>query len=168
MRDPLGVWGLRLGVTGDATGGSIKVQYDVRSLERSAYIYTWISAQMVQLTGVIPTTNVKFRILTNWPNIDRNIPGVQGYGSWTTVPVIGEADFTAPVAGPSLPLVHAIDRYLLCFDPQQQITLGVLPLGEIEWGDNTDGATYSIEGYGYFWDRSVLNAPGGLRHPGSS
>ena len=74
--------------------------------------------------------------------------------------------FTPPTFGAIRNPIGPADRFLLLFDPRQQG--GDVDIVEIEFGENRDLATYSFEGYGYFWDRSVLDAPGGPRHPGSS
>ncbi|KKL17299.1 hypothetical protein LCGC14_2486920, partial [marine sediment metagenome] len=58
------------------------------------------------------------------------------------------------------------DRFILIFDPRQGA--GVLNMIELEMGVNVNTDTYAFEAYGYYWDRSVLNAPGGPRHPGSA
>jgi len=174
VRDPLGVWGFRQGVTGDASGNPITVDIDVVAAKRSAYIYTIYHAQVSQLTGVITAANIKTRILTNWPNVDP-VAGVQGYGSHLQSRLSGSTNFNAPIAGPAGsansaagPLIFPLDRFLLMFDPRQSTSLLDMTIFQFELEVNTNAATYSFEAYGYFWDRSVMQAPGGLRHPGSS
>ncbi len=168
-RDPLGVWGARLGVTGDASGGGIKVAFVVPAPKRGARVYTVYSATFAQLTGTTTAlVPVKSRILTNWPNIDP-VPGVQGFGTLLLNPCDQDNDLTAPVRGPvSSPLITPNDRFILCYDPRQQTTLGPMAILELAYGKNEDLATFSFEGYGYWWDRSVMDTPGGPRHPGSS
>ena len=166
MRDPLGIWGCRLGVTGDASGGSIKVQFRVPALRKSSYIYTAYSVIGVQLTGTATNVSIKTRLLTNWPDVDIGVNGVQGYATAFAATIVQDGQFTSPTAVPNTTLIREGDRFLLLFDPRP--TGGPLDIVELEWGENVDLATYSFEGYGYFWDRSVLNAPGGLRHPGSN
>lgn len=167
IRDPLGVWGVRQAVTGDASGGSIKIQFRVPAGLGAAYLYTVYSVNIAILTGVAPgSINSKLRILTNWPNVD-TLAGVQGYSSALTFSVNTSANFTAPIGTIANQIVISpTDRFLLCFDPRPGA--GNLDIVEIEIGTNTNLATHSFEGYGYFWDRSVLNAPGGPRHPGSA
>ncbi len=165
IRDPLGVWGFRLGVTGDASGGSIKVVALAPSGINAAYIYTCYSALIAQLSS-LTSVQGKCRLLTNWPNVDVVQPGVQGYGSAVTRLITGDGDFTAPVAMPNDPFIGPADRFLLLFDPRA--SAGDVPLVELELGVNTDTLLYSFEGYGYYWDRSILQAPGGPRHPGAS
>jgi len=169
IRDPLGVWGFRRGVTGDASGGGVKVNCEVPAARRSAYVYTCYSLNWAQLTGTRDSQTVRSRLLTNYPNIDP-IPQVQGYATNTGSLTIGSANYTAPIQGVQAhqPLIQDVDRFVLLWDPRQQSTLGNLAIVEIEQSVNTDLATFSFEGYGYFWDRSVMQAPGGLRHPGSS
>jgi len=166
IRDPLGIWGFRLGVTGDASGGSIKVGARVPLEETGKYIYTCYSQLIAILTQATQASALaKGRLLTNWPNIDPQA-GVQGYATARFVLLNNDSDFTAPKNIPDAPIVDPQDRFLLLFDPRpsaDQITIV-----EQEIGINILDDTYSFEGYGYFWDRSVLNAPGGPRHPGAS
>jgi len=166
IRDPLGIWGFRQAVTGDATGGSVKVTAQAPAGLAAAYLYTAYSLNIAQLSGTIAVTQAKSRLLTNWPNID-TLAGVQGYSTLLINIHDGATAFTPPQAGalPG-PLMREVDRFLLLFDPRP--SAGVLNLIELELATNTDAATYSFEGYGYFWDRSVLQAPGGPRHPGSA
>jgi len=175
IRDPLGVWGFRLGVTGDASGNPISVGIEVPADKRSAYVYTMYSAQIAQLTGVITGSFLKLRLLTNWPNVDPQA-GVQAYASLILGILGGATDLNAPIAGPSSnsanpggqSLIQPNDRFLLLFDPRQPASLGPMEIANLELQVNTNLATYSFEAYGYFWDRSVLQAPGGLRHPGAN
>ncbi len=166
-RDPLGVWGARLGITGDASGGGIKGNFRVPADRKSAYVYTVYSLTAVQLTGTPPTGQlVKSRILTNWPDFDP-LAGVQSYSTASFANLVGLANLTAPTSGArEFDLTKPNDRFLLCFDPRP--IGGALDIVEIVWSENVDLATYSFEGYGYFWDRAVMNTPGGPRHPGSS
>ncbi len=165
IRDPLGVWGARLIVTGDATGGSIKVGVNAPARIAGAYIYTAYSAQVANLAQVALTL-IKMRLLTNWPDVDGVNAGVQGYASMIVLPLTGDADFTAPISGPSASLIQPADRYILLFDPRP--VAGAFTIMELELGFNPDGIEVSFEAWGYYWDRSVLQAPGGLRHPGAS
>ncbi|MGR3295936.1 MAG: hypothetical protein ACUZ8A_06880, partial [Candidatus Bathyanammoxibius sp.] len=64
--------------------------------------------------------------------------------------------------------INSIDRFLLLYDPRQPASLGNTNILELQLAVNTDLATYSFEAYGYYWDRSVMQTPGGPRHPGSS
>jgi len=169
IRDPLGVWGARTLLVGDASGGSLKARLFVPADKRSSYLYTFYSAQLTQVDGSAANNNMKLRILTNWPNIDEQ-PGVQAYSSAIFHSSGGaDNDFTEPTSGPSIDLVGPNHRFLLCFDPRPQETLQAMGIADIELGSNLGvGTDWVAEAYGYFWDRSVLNAPGGLRHPGSS
>jgi len=165
IRDPLGVWGVRQGITGDASGGTIKVNFQVSSPRRAAFVYTAYSLNYGQLTGSITATEIQVRLLTGWPNIDAQ-EGVQAYGSNLITAPVGAGSLTAPVTGAGIPLVGPNDRFLLLFDPRAQGQ--DLDIVEMEINTNVDLATFTFEGYGYYWDRSVLGAPGGPRHPGSA
>jgi len=166
IRDPLGVWGFRLAVIGDASGDGVQVTAFVPRERKGAYIYTVYSALVVKVSGAAPVAStIKCRILTNWPNIDPQ-PGVQAYGSAIFRSFTASTDLQAPIAGPDDALILPQDRFLLILDPSNSLDdMFILELG---LGLNVLADVYSFEGYGYFWDRSVLNAPGGLRHPGSS
>lgn len=167
-RDPLGIWGFRLGITGDATGGLISMQAQAPAGLAAAYVYTVYSLNASQLTGTIETSaRIRSRLLTNWPNVDA-VAGVQGYGSARFCTTITNVDFGAPVQGVfgGDALVTAAERFMLLFDPRP--SGGTLDLVDLAYTDNADGATYSFEGWGYFWDREVLQTPGGPRHPGSN
>lgn len=165
IRDPLGVWGFRLAVTGDASSGTIKVTAQVPADLRAAYVYTCYSLNYAQIDGDAIVRIVKGRLLTNWPNIDLQA-GVQAYATGIQLRTDVSAGFTNPEGFLTAPMVSPNDRFILLFNFQQS----TLPMDivEMEMSANINTATYSFEGYGYFWDRSVMNAPGGLRHPGSS
>jgi len=167
IRDPLGVWGFRIPATGDASGGSVKATAFATAGINAAYVYTLYSVNIAELAGTaIVSTAAKLRILTSWPNVSP-IAGVQAYSSFQIVDFNGADVFTAPIAGQrDFALVQPNDRFLLIFDPRPGA--GQLNMVELEIGLNTDLATYSFEGYGYYWDRSILQAPGGPRHPGAS
>ncbi len=169
IRDPLGIWGSRQLLTGDATGGSIKSVAQAEEPQSAAYLYTTYSVSVVRLTGTITGPGIKVRILSNWPDIDPLV-GIQGYASAEVFALSGDNDFTAPisvqVAGSTFPS-NPNTRFILQFDPRPARN-DALPLVEIEIGVNVDGDTFSFETYGYYWDRSVMNAPGGPRHPGAS
>jgi len=166
IRDPLGIWGARLGVTGDATAGEIKVGIQAAQAERAAYIYTCYNANVSVLlaSGVLAMTAF-CRLLTNWPDIDP-VAGVQGYGS-NIGRVLGiTIGGTAPEGAVGQPLVLPQERFILLFDPRPQPS-EALTIVELKVTAQVDADTYSFEAYGYYWDRSVLDAPGGPRHPGT-
>ncbi len=162
VRDPLGVWGARLGVTGDATGGSIQVTFSVATSKRDAYVYTCYGLTAAKLTGALTADAIKSRLLTNWPNVDP-IPGIQGFATLIIGVSIGSTSAFPPLQGANRDLLSSESRYILLFAR----TGTPLAIAELEWDNNLNLATYSFEAYGYFWDRSVLQAPGGPRHPGS-
>lgn len=172
FRDPLGVWGARLGVTGDATGNSIKVGFVVPQARRAEFVYTCYSVNLTALTvSAENAQGIRVRLLTNWPNIDP-LAGVQGYSTAIFGSMNTDANFTPPIGGmsgttPGHPFLGPFDRFLLLYDPRAGVA-GDLTIVEIEGGFNTDGATYSFEAYGYYWDRGVMATPGGPRHPGAN
>lgn len=169
-RDPLGVWGGRVGVTGDASGDDhVKATFFIPAALKAAYVYTVYSVTAAIIT--VPVSIglpflVKCRLLTGWPNISTDA-GVVGYSTFRIAEIEGSGNLSAPIAAPTTPILDPNDRFLLLFDPRSQGT-AVFPLVELEIQDNTDAATYAFEVYGYFWDRSVMQAPGGPRHPGSN
>jgi len=166
IRDPLGVWGARLGVTGDASGGAISVEFRVALQNTGAFVYTCYSVNIAVLTQATPTNQSgRIRLLTSWPNVDP-IAGVQAYGS-TKLCRIESNMTTAPLGGfTDVDPLSPSDRFLLLFDPRAGP--GPTTILELSLENNDLNDTYSFEGYGYYWDRSVLNAPGGPRHPGAS
>jgi len=167
IRDPLGVWGARLGVTGDASGGEIKVGITAAQAERAAYIYTCYSANVAVLLSTLGAPLTGWcRLLANWPDIDP-VVGVQGYGSFIGLVIGVEELNTAPQGALGGTLIGPNDRFILLFDPRPQPTTD-LTVVELKISEQVLADTYSFEAYGYYWDRSVLNAPGGPRHPGSS
>ena len=167
-RDPLGIWGGRHGITGDATGGSIKTIFQIPQLQRAAFVFACYGITYAQTTGAAVTSIVKARLLTNWPNADEQA-GVRGYATNNIVTVGGSGNFTAPLAGPAggERLLQSTDRFILMYDPRAGAT-GDMGLVEIELAANQDGSDFAFEVWGYYWDRSVMEAPGGPRHPGSA
>lgn len=169
-RDPLGVWGCRLAVTGDATGGGTKVGMTVPANRAGAYMYTAYSVTVAQISGTLYNDAVKCRLLTNWPDVDA-LAGIQGFATAINRQggfggIAGSANYTPPIAAMDRPLLLPNDRFILLYDPRARST--DLTIVEVEVADNLDLAVLSFEGYGYFWDRSVFLTPGGPRHPGSS
>jgi len=164
-RDPLGVWGGRAIITQDASGGSVKANFQAPLTIAGAYVYTCYSAQISNLSAAVAII-IKCRLLTNWPDVDPVNIGVQGYGSNISRTTLGDADFTAPLSGPNDPLVTPNDRYLLLFDPRP--VAGAFTIVELEYGVNVDTQIAAFECWGYYWDRAVLQTPGGPRHPGSN
>jgi len=157
---------MRLLVTGDASGNPITVGYRIPLGKTGAFVYTCYRLTATLLTGS-PTgnENLKVRLLTNWPNIS-DVAGVQGFGTLNIYDLRSDSLLTPGESAPERPIVEANDRFMLLYDPRAR--QADMNIAEIVWSDNQDAATYAFEGYGYYWDRSVLNAPGGPRHPGSS
>jgi len=167
IRDPLGVWGSRFIATGDATGGSIKTTIQAAAAIAGAYIYTCYSVN-ISVISQASAGQVKCRLLTNWPDIDP-AAGVQGYSSHRHATLLGDSDLTEPISAPFSgggELVTPNERFMLLFDPRPVV--GAFSIVELEIGENVDTITYAFEAWGYYWDRSVLQAPGGPRHPGAS
>jgi len=165
-RDPLGVWGFRLGVTGDASSGGIKVTGVVPAGLQAAYIYTCYSVNMAILTQASATdVTGKCRLLTNWPDVDTSA-GLTGYSTARAFQMKAATKFSGQAVVIDQTPILTNERFILLFDPRSRNqTLNIV---ELEIGDNILDDTYIFEGYGYFWDRSVMQAPGGPRHPGAS
>jgi len=164
IRDPLGVWGGRSIVLADATAGPLKVGFQPGADRAGAFLYTCYSAQISSLT-INESAVGKCRLLTNWPDVDVG-PGVQGFSTTKIVTIDGSAAFSAPFDGPfDSPMVEPADRYILLFDPRP--VAGAFTIVELERDRAVDTRLYSFECWGYYWDRSVMSAPGGPRHPGS-
>ena len=164
-RDPLGVWGFRTAVLGDASGGSIKVFVQVPATKSGKYIYTFYSLNVTHdAGGALLNPRLKSRLLTSWPNIDPQA-GVQAYSFAKHTRLSGVINFTAPIEFLDEPLISEPERYILFYDPRT--TNNAITVAELEILNNGVGDNYSFEGYGYFWDRGAMAAPGGLRHPGS-
>ena len=164
-RDSLGNWAFRLIVAGDATGGSIKVTAQVPADKTGAYIYTAYGLTIAQTVGSPASPAGKSRLLTNWPDADADA-GVQAYATARFTSFLNSSNFTAPFGGPDVPLLFPTDRFILLYDPRP--LAAALNLIELEVSTNGVGISFAFEGWGYFWDRGVLNAPGGPRHPGSN
>jgi len=167
IRDPLGVWGADWVVPGDATVEDIVVTINTPLGTASAYMYTLLDANIIQTAGT-PTTNVlMLQWRTGWPDLDA-AAGIQPYVANRVATFRGSTNFQdSPLSG-----INALDnwvpsnwRYILSFDPrlgfQSSRTIATIKLDNIGVGTDFAGQLY-----GYFWDRSVFNAPGGPRHPG--
>ncbi len=166
VRDPIGIWGFRTRLTGDGTGGGMKVLVNVPAEQNAGNIYTAYSATITQVVGTPNPGAGKVRLLTNWPNVDRQ-PGINAYGSMRLFTIFASTGFSAPTSGPlDVALVSPNERFLLLGDPRP--TAGVLTIMELEFDENVLNDELSFEGYGYYWDRAIWNTPGGPRHPGAS
>ncbi len=169
-RDPLGVWGGRVTVTGDGTGGGTKAFFDVPEARRSAHVFTCYAVTIAQIVGTPTTPRAKLRLLTNWPDVDP-VAQVQGFATFQVSTIEANANFSVPTSGlgkdgiGNWPGSH--DRFILLLDPRQGISED-LTIVEMELGENILNNQWVFEAYGYYWDRGVLNTPGGPRHPGSA
>jgi len=170
-RDPLGIWGVRGAIVGDASGGKIEFTISVAADKRSAFVYNFLDINLTQVGGLTSGDAVRIRILTNWPNIDPQA-GVQAYSTAVFGLIEGDNDFGDPIQvpranGSATPFLATNQRFLLCYDPRSDQALGTLDICQMTVGNNggvTD--TYVFEAYGLYWDRSVMQAPGGPRFPG--
>jgi len=171
IRDPLGTWSARDLLVGDASGGGIKVQFQVPAARRRGRIYTAYHVMSVVTTGGDDTADLmKCRLLTNWPDADVTTAGgaVQGMATFSAQPMDVATTMSVPRQGPNGPLIAPQDRFILLFDPSVIAAGQNMVIIEVERDGNANGIGYAFEAYGYWWDRSVLNAPGGPRHPGSN
>ena len=168
IRDPLGIWGARASLTGDGGDDFVKVDIQVPGAQRAAYIYTCYSANASVITTALAAVALtsRCRLLTNWPNVDPTA-GVQSYATNKGVETISTTQSSQPQSSIRGDLISPNDRFLLLFDPRQGVKTD-MTIVSLEMNVNTLAETYTFEAIGYFWDRSVLNAPGGLRHPGAS
>jgi len=162
-RDPLGIWGARAVSTGDATGGITIANVNVLAALRRAHVYSLYGAVSEDTGGVAVGSEMSLRILTGWPNIDSTALGIGFYGQTTIVALDALSLLNnAPIGQ----LVSDIDKFKLIFDPHSAAS-GDLRILAMVRNDNVDGETVRWEVYGYFWDRAILNTPGGPRWPGS-
>ena len=167
IRDPLGVWGGRNSIVGDGGDDFVKTDFLVPAERKAAFVYTCYSANASGLTTLTTTAfTSRIRLLTNWPNITLEA-GVQGYGNNQGVEMITTTQSSQPQSSIRQPLVNAHDRFILLYDPRAQGTIPIT-IVSLEINANTLNDQYIFEVYGYYWDRSVLQAPGGPRHPGAS
>jgi len=164
-RDPLGLWGGRVGVTGDVSGGVIEASFFVPAAIKSAYVYACYGITYAKLSGAAAIKVSKVRLLTNWPNVDV-LAGIQGYSTLRLGTTRGTSSFTAPIMGIEGESLGPTDRFVLLYDPRP--IGGDMTIVQIGVEDNESAQTYAFECYGYFWDRSVMDTPGGPRHPGSA
>ncbi len=169
IRDPLGLWGARHLIIGDGTGGSVKTTIVTPDQEAAAFVYQ-VMAVNVNIIDVLQVVNTfaKCRLLANWPNFDPQ-PGVQSFSTFRVAGLLGSANFTQPVSAAAQGGEHLLepnDRFILMYDPRPSNEL--LPIIELEVSANVLNTDYAFEAYGFYWDRSVMDAPGGPRFPGSA
>ena len=165
VRDPLGVWGFRSAIIGDGSGGTIKWFVQVPATKSGKYIYTVQSLNFTHDVGTILNKNVKIRMLTSWPNIDPQA-GVQAYSMMKRRLMQGDITWSAPIETVQEDILGPLDRMVLLFDPRT--ANNAITLFEAEVTNTGIGEDYSFEGYGYFWDRTAMQAPGGIRFPGTT
>lgn len=163
-RDPLGIWAIRVEVTGDASGGTVKARFQAPQTNR---VYT---CNMLTLSGDASAASViaKFRLLTNFPPATP-AGGTAGFAYNRVFSVTREPVLTSPSDNwGSVGNDMGDAKHLLLFGPIPSDD-GPVAIVEMENAVNTLAASYFFEGWGYYWDKiAVLNAPGGPRFPGSS
>ncbi len=164
-RDPLGIWGFRSAIAGDGSGGTIKWFIQVPANKSGKYVYNVVSLNLTHDAGSILNKNLKIRLLTSWPNIDPQA-GVQAYSVMKRRLHQGDITWSAPIEAPQEDILGPLDRFILLFDPRT--ANNAITLFEAEVTNTGIGEDYSFEGYGYFWDRGALAAPGGVRFPGAN
>lgn len=165
VRDPLGVWGVRIAVTGDATGVPITVQMNVSAERKAAYVFTCYNIVATKLSGSTNSNvNLKSRLLTNWPNLSDSA-GIQAFGTVRRTLLQFDGSWTGQLYAPADPILDRNDRFILLYDPRP--SGGAITIIELQMPENENSATYAFEAYGYYWDRSVMDTPGGPRHPGN-
>lgn len=130
-------------------------------------VLTIYSAMITNIAGTLTSQTAKSRILTNWPNIDPQA-GIQAYSTFRTIALAGDSQLTVPQLGPEqFPLIDPVERFIPIFDPRPGTSN--MDILQLEIANNIGvGTDWSFEAWGYWWDRSVMQAPGGLRHPGSN
>jgi len=163
-RDPLGVWAIRMNITGDASGGTVKALFLAGQTNR---VYT---CTMLTLSGdgLAASAIGKFRLLTNFPPATP-LGGSAGFSYNRVFTVTREPLITSPSDnwGSTGDDMGNSDTLLL-FGPIPADP-GPVAIVEMEVNSNVDGSSYFFEGWGYYWDKvAVLNAAGGPRFPGSN
>lgn len=166
VRDPLGMWGGRGAAAGAAGGGFIGGDFNVPADKVGSFVYACYGWTIGQTLGAAQAETAKIQLLTNFPNIDAQ-PGVQGFSTLEMGIMGGDTQFDSPFMGQRNGSYPASWRFILLYDPTPRNTpLTIVKLQTVNGGGV--GVNFLFEAYGYYWDRSVLNAPGGPRHPGSS
>ncbi len=165
VRDPLGIWGGRSTIAGDGSGNPLKLVWRTPAGQRAAYVYTLYSVTYAKIVGSAAAVETRTQILTNWPNVDPQA-GVQAFATAIVQDTGGTDNFDSPNSALRLPVIRDIDRFILIFDPRPGP--GLIDILSMAIADNGVGNSWTFECYGYYWDRSVMNAPGGPRHPGSN
>lgn len=164
-RDPLGIWGARAAVLGNASAGEIGVDFVVPAEKVASFVYACYAITGGQILGVIQNQSFKVQLLTNFPNVDPQ-PGVQGFSSLDIGVMGGDQQLTVPNSGQRTWTFPSSYRFILLYDPTpRNAALTIVKLATVNVAIGID---FVFECYGYFWDRSVLNTPGGPRHPGSN
>ncbi len=167
IRDPIGVWGAKWIVLGDASGDEIEVTINTPLGAAAAFVYTLYDVNIEHSAGALVSNALMMQWFTGWPDVEA-AAGVEAAHTNVVGVIQGDAGLgSAPIGAINAngPLWRSEQRFLLSFDPrfghQSSRTLAIIKLVNIGVGTNYTGFLY-----GYYWDRSVMNAPGGPRHPG--
>ena len=163
-RDPLGIWAARGSIADDGLGGQKTASIGLPQTRRAGNIFTCYAVTLAAaVTSDDGLQNAFCRLLTNWPPADS--PGVQGF-STNRGTILSPSPEPVPKGQFRETLFDPQYRYLLLFDPRAGAA-GRINLVELSYLTVAGTAkTLSFEASGYWWDRSVLDAPGGPRHPG--
>lgn len=159
-RDPLGIFVNRHLITGDASGGTIKVSI---AAAQTYHIYA-LTAFTLSVQTLAADSIGKLRLLTNYPPA---LPdgGLSAF-AWNRVFIISNTSMTAPgdSMGISQGAIGLETGKVLMFggDFQTVVPQNII---ELEIEDNILNQSYFFEVYGYFWDRSSILVPGGPRLP---
>jgi len=160
-RDPLGIWAFRSEQAGTATGGVFKVQVQSDEVDR---IFTCVGLNLTA-DGITVAVQGKYRLLCNQPPADLE-GGQAGVSIARNIDVTNFSNATAPADNwDAISPYESQLEHILLFggvqssrDPQNIL--------EMECGGNALTVTYFFEATGYFWDRQILESPGGPRWPG--
>ncbi len=161
-RDPLGIWGGATSQVNSGSGGSTRITFRVGTTDSNlSSVFAISGLSVLQESGTPRSDLVKFRMFTNWPSVDFQA-AITPFNSAHAAVFVGSTLFTGGVAvAPFNDTVPAI-RGLLSWDPRGLSQ--PLLLCEFEMA-NISGTTVLVSVQGYFWDRAVLNTPGGPRFP---
>ena len=164
-RDPLGVWGGLSVVTGDVSGAPITLFIQASSEIRAAYVYNIVSCGFQKVAGTAGAFSIRRRIITHWPDINLD-PGIVAFEDIIVGITRGVDGIGDPETAGDRPWIVSPEDKMLIFDPRS--SPNNMTIVEFAINDNENTITYRAQAYGYFWDRSVMETPGGPRFPGSS
>ncbi len=163
-RDPLGIWAGRGALTDDTLGGDKTGNIGLPQSRRAGNIYTCYAVTLSVVSGSdVGLSNVFCRLLTNWPPADS--PGISGFAT-NRGSILAPTRNVFPLGSFRENIFDPQYRFILLFDPRAGAS-GRINLVELTYLTVAGNAkVLAFEAWGYWWDRSVLDAPGGPRHPG--